>query len=112
MLSDASSKAIIFRIHTKLALEPDIEEKVNAVQRALESRGARNYTLVIVTERAARGKIAPAPNRVVRTVRAFNPGSSVVKEKLGDPAGWQALFAEFTPAKILPKKHLFKFEKE
>lgn len=112
ILRDESSKALILRVHTKEALAPDVNECVDAVQRALESRGARNYTLVIVTERAVRGKISPAPHRVVRTVRAFNPGSSVVKEKLGDPAGWQALFAEFTPAKILPKKHLFKFEKE
>lgn len=112
LLSDDSSKAIICRIHTNLVLADGANAQVDALQRALESRGARNYTLVIVTERAARGKIAPAPNRVIRTVRAFNPGASVVKEKLGDPAGWQALFAEFTPAKILHKKHLFKFEKE
>ena len=112
LLSDDSSKAIVCRIHTHLALADDVNAQADAIQRALESRGARNYTLVIVTERAARGKIAPAPNRVIRTVRAFNPGASVVKEKLGDPVGWRALFAEFTPAKILPKKHLFKFEKE
>ena len=111
LLSDASSKAIIFRIHTKLALEPDIEEKVDAVQRALEARGARNYALVVVTESAARGRISARPNRFVRSVRAFNPNNAVVKPKLGDPVGWKALFTEFSPAKILPKKHPFKFEK-
>ena len=105
MLSDNTSKAIVCRIHTHLVLKDDAVAKVDAIQHALESRGARNYTLVVVTERAVRGKIAPAPHRVVRTVCAF-------KEKLGDPAGWRALFAEFTPAKILPKKHRFKFEKE
>jgi hypothetical protein len=36
----------------------------------------------------------------------------VVKPKLGDPAGWKALFTEFSPSKILPKKHPFKFEME
>jgi hypothetical protein len=82
------------------------------VQSAIEARGARNYTLVVVTERAARGRIASAPNRVLRTVRAFNPGADVANEKLGDPVGWRALFAEFAPAKILPKKHAFKFEKD
>lgn len=112
ILSDGSSKALVLRVHTQIAMSPGATAQIDAVQRALEARGARNYTLVIVTERAVRGKISSAPHRVVRTVRAFNPGSSVVKEKLGDPAGWQALFAEFTPAKILPKKHLFKFEKE
>ena len=112
MLSDNTSKAIVCRIHTHLVLKDDAVAKVDAIQHALESRGARNYTLVVVTERAVRGKIAPAPHRVVRTVCAFNPGECVVKEKLGDPAGWRALFAEFTPAKILPKKHRFKFEKE
>ena len=111
MLSDASSKAIIFRIHTKLVLEADIEEKIDAVQQALEARGARNYTLVVVTERAVRGRIAAKPNRVVRTVKAFNPNNSVVKPELGDPNGWKAIFTEFSPAKMLPKKHAFKFEK-
>lgn len=111
ILSDSSSKAIIFRVHTKLVLDPDIEEKVDAVQKALEVRGARNYTLVVVTEYAVRGRISPAPNRIVRTVRAFNPNNSVVKPKLGDPIGWKTLFTEIAPAKILPKKHPFKFEK-
>ena len=112
VLSDESSKAIIFRIHSNEALAKDANERVNAVQLALEARGARNYTLVVVTERSAHGRISTAPNRVVRSVRAFNPGGHVTKAKLGDPIGWNALFAEFTPAKILPKKHPFKFEKE
>ena len=112
ILADDSSKALILRVHTRNALENDINEQVDSVQSAIEARGARNYTLVVVTERAARGRIKPAPNRVLRTVKAFNPGASVVNRKLGDPAGWRALFAEFTPAKILPKKHAFKFEKD
>ena len=110
VLSDDSSKALIYRVHTNVAEEEGASEMIDDVQRALEERGARNYKLVVVTERSARGRIAPAPNRIVRSVNAFNPGSSVVKPKLGDPVGWKALFAEFTPAKILPKKHPFKFE--
>jgi hypothetical protein len=111
MLSDASSKALILRIHTKVALDPDIGQKIDAVQHALEERGARNCTLVVVTEAAAHGRIPAAPNRVVRSVKAFNPNDSVVKPKLGDPIGWKALYTEFSPAKILPKRHPFKFEK-
>lgn len=112
VLSDDSSKALVLRVHTRNTLDKDVSEQVDAVQNAIEARGARNYTLVVVTERAARGRIKPAPNRVLRTVKAFNPGAAVVNKKLGDPAGWRALFAEFTPAKILPKKHAFKFEKD
>lgn len=110
ILRDESSKALILRVHTKEALAPDVNDGVDAVQRALELRGARNYTLVIVTEKVAKGRVAPAPNRLVRTVRVFNPGNAVVRKKLGDPTGWRALYAEFTPAKKLAKKHAFKFE--
>jgi len=111
ILSDESSKAIIFRVHSHLVRKDDINERLDAVQQALEARGARNYTLVVVTERAVRERIASAPNRVVRSVKAFNPGNAVVNPKLGDPIGWKALYAEFAPRKILPKKHAFKFEK-
>ena len=112
VLADDSSKALILRVHTRTALASDANDQIDAVQSAIEARGARNYTLVVVTERAARGRIASAPNRVLRTVRAFNPGADVANPKLGDSVGWRALFAEFTPAKILPKKHAFKFEKD
>lgn len=111
ILSDNSSKALIYRVSTKVALAGDVTEKIEAVQRSLEDRGAKNYTLVVVVERKAKGRIPPGPNRLVRIVNAFNPVESVVKPKLGDPIGWRALFTEITPAKILPKKHAFKFEK-
>lgn len=110
IISDESSKAIIFRLHTYEAQSEEANTAINDIQHALEERGARNYTLVVVTENAVRGRIRPAPNRVIRTVRKFNPGNAVVKEKLGDPVGWKALFTEFAPAKILPKKQAFKFE--
>ena len=110
VLADGSSKAIVYRIHTKLAQKPDINEKLDALQRALEARGARNYTFVVVTERAVRGHIKPALHRIVRSVNIFNPGESVAKEHLGDPMGWRALYTEIVPAKILPKSHAFKFE--
>ena len=111
-LSDESSKALVLRVHTEDVLRDDINDSLDEIQRTLESNGARNYTLVVLVERAVRRRIATAPNRIVRSVNAFNPSGQVAKEHLGDPAGWRALFAEFTPAKILPKKHLFKFEKE
>ena len=112
ILSDESSKALILRVHTEDVLRDDINSSLDEIQRTLESNRARNYTLVVVVEHAVRKRIATAPNRVVRTVLAFNPGECVAKEKLGDPTGWRALFTELTPAKILPKKHAFKFEKE
>ena len=112
ILTDDSSKAIIFRVNTAVALAEDANEKIDAVQRALEARGARNYTLVVVVEQTAHGRIAPAPNRVVRTVRAFNPKNAVDNAEMGDPVGWRALYEEFAPKKILPKKYAFKFEKK
>jgi len=111
ILSDDSSKAIVFRVDTQFALAPDANEQIDALQRALEERGANNYTLVVVVEQAARGKISSASNRVVRAVKKFNPRGSVTDVALGDSAGWRALYSEFTPKKILPKKHAFKFEK-
>ncbi len=111
ILSDDSSKVLIFRVNTAVALAEDANAKTDAVQRALEARGARNYTLVVVTEQTVRGRIAPAPNRVVRTVKAFNPKNAVVNSELGDPVGWRAIYEEFAPKKILPKKYAFKFEK-
>ena len=111
VMADDSSKALVYRIHTKLVQKPDINEKLDAIQRALEAHGARNYTFVVVTERAVRGRVKPAPHRIVRSVKIFNPGESVVKEHLGDPMGWRALYAEIAPAKILKKNHAFKFEK-
>lgn len=110
ILSDSSTKAIVFRINTLLTTDKDINTKIDTLQRALEMRGARNYTLVIVTEDSAKGKIRPAPNRVVRTVKAFNPKNAVTNPKLGDPPGWRAIYKEFSPKKTLQKKRLFKFE--
>ena len=111
ILSDDSSKAIIFRVDTAVALAEDANAKIDAVQHALEARGARNHTLVVVTEQTAHGRIAPAPNRVVRTVKVFNPRSAVANSKMGDSIGWRAIYEEFAPKKILPKKYAFKFEK-
>ena len=111
ILSDDSSKAIIFRVDTQFVLAPDANELIDTVQRALEERGARNYVLAVVVEQAVRGKISSASNRVVRAVKKFNPRSAVTDVELGDSAGWRALYSEFTPKTILPKKHAFKFEK-
>ena len=110
ILSDSSSKAIVYRINTAEALKSNASENIDAVQRALEERGARNYTLVVITEQTARGMIAPAPNRIVRTVKAFNPKNAVTRPELGDRIGWQAIYTEFTPAKLRQKKCAFKFE--
>ncbi len=110
ILSDASSKAIIFRISTAAAAEEDANEEIDALQTALEQRGARNYTLVVVTERSVGGAIRSAPNRVTRTVKAFNPKNAVVQPNLGDPVGWCAIYREFAPKKILAKRRPFKFE--
>jgi len=111
ILSDDSSKALVYRVDTRVALAEDINAQIASVQSALEERGARNYTLVVVTERSARGRISSAPNRMVRTVKKFNPRGAVTRSEQGDPVGWRAIYSEFTPKKILPKKHAFKFER-
>ncbi len=52
----------------------------------------------------------PGPNRLFRAVAKFNPCDRVTDADAGDTLGWKAIFSEFAPAKLLPKKHAFKFE--
>lgn len=87
-----------------------VGERLDALQRALEAVGARNYTLLVVTEEAVAGRIPSAAHRVVRSVRRFNPMDRVTDLELGDTIGWDAVFTEFAPAVIQRKKHAFKFE--
>ena len=73
--------------------------------------GAKNWKLLVVCQSSDLKKMPPASeHRIFRCVKAFNPIAKVTHRDLGDPVGWNAIFSEFAPAKILPKAHAFKFE--
>ena len=111
LIADDSSKAFIYRINTKEVLTGNANEKLDELQRTLESLGAKNYVLVIVTEKKMKRLLRASSNRIIRCVKKFNPQNLVTKANLGDPVGWNAIFTEFAPASIKKATHKFKFEK-
>lgn len=84
--------------------------KINALEQAIDGLGAQNWKLLVVCERSFCDHVQPGKNRIIRTVRRYSPPDDVTARKKGDPAGWKLIFTEFAPEKILPKKHAFKFE--
>jgi len=84
--------------------------RLDALEDALVRLGARNWKLLVICETAYAAALPQGAHRVFRTVRQFNPTDNVTNPDLGDGIGWQAIFTEFAPAKIQPKKHAFKFE--
>ena len=84
---------------------------LGALEAAIVALGAKNWTLLVVCRAADMVKMPPpSANREYRCVRDFNPREHVTWAELGDPVGWNAIFSEFAPAKVLPKAHAFKFE--
>lgn len=110
----ASNSEILFihRLGDDDAASPDLASRLDALEKALVRLGAKNWRLLVVCRAADRSKMPPAPGgrRLYRSVAAFNPTSHVAWRDLGDPVGWDAIFSEFAPEKILPKAHSFKFE--
>ena len=111
ILSSESTKALVYRINTSEACAEGVNGKLDSLQQALETLGARNHLLVVVAEATAKGRIISAHSRVVRYIRKFNPQSDVTNAKIGDAVGWNALFTEFAPAHVKRATHRFKFEK-
>ena len=108
--ADTSTKAFIYRVNSKEVTDGGIGEKLDNLQSALAELGAKGCPLVVVAERKVAGKIPPAPGRVVRFVKTFNPCDKVTVETLGDMVGWTAIFTEFAPAAVKKATHRFKFE--
>jgi len=101
---------LVHRISDGDAASPDLDARLSELESVLMGLGARNCTLLVVTERRNLARMPAGPNRVFRAVEAFNPCDRVTDENAGDPIGWRTVYAEFAPARILPKKHAFKFE--
>lgn len=88
----------------------DFNSRLDDLEAAIAGIGSRNWKLLVVCERPAAEKIHAGENRIVRSVRRYAPKNDVTNRKKGDPTGWNLIFTEFAPRKILPKKHKFKFE--
>lgn len=101
---------LVHRISDGDAADPDLDGRIAELESVLAGLGARNCTLLVVTERRNLPRMPAGPNRVFRAVEKFNPCDRVTDVNAGDPVGWRAVYSEFAPAKILPKKHAFKFE--
>ena len=89
---------------------PGLDEKLTALEKALRDLGTVNGQLLVVCERADLKRMPQAPGRIFRAVNRFNPPDNVTNSKRGDSAGWNRIFTEFAPERILPKAHGFKFE--
>lgn len=89
---------------------PGLDEKLTALEKALRDLGTVNGQLLVVCERADLKRMPQAPGRIFRAVSRFNPPDDVTNPKRGDSAGWNRIFTEFAPERILPKAHGFKFE--
>jgi len=101
---------LVHRISDGDATSPNLESRLTELESVLAGLGARNCTLLVVTERRNLSRMPAGPNRVFRAVEAFNPCDRVTDANAGDPIGWRAIYSEFAPARLLPKKHAFKFE--
>ena len=110
----ASGREVLFvhRLDDDDAASPDLAARLDALEEAIARLEAKNWWLLVVCRAADRSKMPPASGgrRIYRSVAAFNPQSHVTWPDLGDPVGWDAIFSEFAPEKILPKAHSFKFE--
>ena len=109
-LRNAETTLLVHRLAAADAADPRLADKLDALEAALLKLGAANWRLLVICERKDLNHMPKGPNRIFRAVRAFNPGSAITDARLGDPTGWNAIFSEFAPNRILPKAHAFKFE--
>lgn len=100
----------VHRLATADAADPGLPQKLDALEAALLKLGASNWKLLVICERKELSHMPKGANRLFRAVREFNPGSAITDARRGDPTGWNSVFSEFAPARILPKGHTFKFE--
>lgn len=110
--TDEQRTLFVHRISEYDVTTEGLDERLKALEAALERMGAKNWQLLIVCEKADRRRIPSGPKRIIRTVKKFNPTTNVPAKKMGDPPGWHAIFTEFAPQEILKKAHKFKFEKD
>ena len=109
-LRNAGTTLLVHRLAAADAADPDLGKKLDALEAAIQKLGAANWKLLVICERKDLSHMPKGPNRIFRAVREFNPGSAITDARRGDPTGWNSVFSEFAPARILPKSHAFKFE--
>ena len=108
--ANGNSVLFVHKLKEKDAEDPRLGEMLDALEAALAGLDARNWKLLVICERKLLNRMPPGPNRLFRAVNAYNPNADVTNPKKGDPAGWNRIFSEFAPRRILPKSHGFKFE--
>lgn len=109
-LRNETPTLLVHRLDVGDAQQDDLDARLGELESVLKGLGARNCTLLVVVERRFLGRMPAGSNRVFRAVEKFNPCDCVTDVNAGDPIGWRAVYSEFAPSKILPKKHDFKFE--
>ena len=109
-LADEGSTLFVHRLVESDVDPASLDKRLSALESVLERLGARNWKLLVVCKRTDRRLMPESGRRTFRSVEAFNPPDRVTDAKAGDPRGWRAIFSEFAPEEILPKKHDFKFE--
>lgn len=77
----------------------------------LRSRGGRNFEFLVVCHRDDAANFpAEHPDYHLRTVASYNPDWSAVTEQFGDMYGWNLIWKEFAPTRVLGTKRKFGFE--
>ena len=111
-LRDEKSVLVVHKIRTDYCEAGKADSTALAVRAAMERLGARNMTFLVVCEDAVKDRFPKShPGYELRSVAAFNPGDDALNPKLGDRRGWQLIFDEFRPRKMMKrKKTAFKFE--
>jgi len=109
-LQNDESTLFVHRLAPQDAKSKRLNEKLKALERALDDLGAKNWTLLVISEKHDAARMPKSERHVFRSVLAFNPSSRITDRKLGDEWGWRSIFSEFAPQRILPKKHDFNFE--
>ena len=109
-LSNEEETLVVHRLSEEDADAPDLAARLDAFEDAIARLGTKNWRLLVVCRASDLAKMPSSEHRIFRAVKAFNPLAKVTSADLGDPVGWNAIFSEFAPAKILPKAHGFKFE--
>ena len=104
------STLFIYKPRESDAEDPAFGRKLDELEIALTALGAKNWKLLVICERKMLGRMPQGPDRVFRAVNEYNPGTDVTNAKKGDGSGWNRIFSEFAPLRILPKAHGFKFE--
>lgn len=107
--NDAST-LFVYKPNPDDLADPAFPARLAELTAALDALGARNWQLLVVCERRCLDAMPRLDRVLYRAVTRFNPTSRVTERKLGDPAGWQRIFSEFAPRRILRKSHAFKFE--